>query len=760
MQYPQCGNSSAIISQNLVCNPNAAPRDRAAALVAAMTIDEKLVNLVEYVPYIRYDNNGLGAPKIGLPPYDWWSEALHGVATSRGVTFAPAGQNYSYATSFANPIILGAAFDDDLIKSVATVVSTEARAFANVGRAGLDFWTPNINPYKDPRWGRGMETPGEDPVHIQGYVKNLIEGLQGGVEPPIKKVIATCKHFAAYDLENWEGVIRYGFDAIVSTRDLNEYYLPPFQQCARDSKVGSIMCSYNAVNGVPSCANTYLMETILRGHWNWTIDDNYITSDCNAVQNFYANHNYTKTAAEAAGVAYSSGTDTVCEAGYLTDVIGAYNQSLLSVATIDQALTRLYTGLVTVGYFDPPSASAYRSLTWSDVNTPDSQQLARSGAADGIVVLKNDGTLPIKFEEGASVAVIGFWANATTQMLGGYSGIPPYTHSPLWAAEQLGLKVNYATGPIAQNTTTGNWTDAAMEAASSSDVILYFGGIDLSVEAESLDRVSISWSPSQEALISSLAALGKPLIVVQLGDQLDDSSLLQNANVSAIVWAGYPGQDGGPAIFDILTGAVAPAGRLPVTQYPASYVDQVPMTNMSLRPGSNNPGRTYKWYDDAVLPFGHGLQYTNFSASFSASIPTYDVLTISHACPGDSYRDLCPFPSPISITVKNEGTVTSDFVALVFVKGEHGPKPYPIKDLAAYTRVKAVAPGESREVQLNIDLGKLARVDDRGYRILYPGSYELLLDVPTQSTTSFELTGQHSVLDYFPQPPADQVGVY
>jgi xylan 1,4-beta-xylosidase len=247
------------------------------------------------------NSNSTGAPRIGLPAYAWWSEALHGVASSPGVSFARGNGEFSYATSFANPILMSSAFDDDLIKEIATVVSTEARAFSNAGRAGLDFWTPNINPYKDPRWGRGAEvsqtavsvkcsnlirwytkTPGEDPFRIKGYVKALLEGLEGNQK--VRKIIATCKHFAGNDMERWSGVVRYGFNAIISLQDLSEYYLPPFQQCARDSKVGSIMCSYNAINGTPACADPYIMTSILREHWNWTEHNNFITSDCNAVQ--------------------------------------------------------------------------------------------------------------------------------------------------------------------------------------------------------------------------------------------------------------------------------------------------------------------------------------------------------------------------------------------------------------------------------------------------------------------------------------------
>ncbi|KAB5578731.1 glycoside hydrolase superfamily, partial [Coniochaeta sp. 2T2.1] len=749
--YPDCTNGP--LAKTAVCDPKASPPDRAAALVKAMNISEKLVNLVDM---------SKGAPRLGLPPYAWWSEALHGVAGSPGVSFARNQTEFRYATSFANPILMSAAFDDDLIFDVASIVSTEARAFSNAGRAGLDFWTPNINPFKDPRWGRGAETPGEDPFRIKGYVKHLLAGLEGN--KTTRKVIATCKHYAAYDLERWMGVIRYGFNAIVSSQDLSEYYLPPFQQCARDSKVGSIMCSYNAINGTPACADTYLMNDILREHWGWTEDNNYITSDCNAIQDFLPdNHNYSQTPAQAAAAAYNAGTDTVCEvAGFppATDVIGAYNQSLLSEATIDTALKRLYEGLIRAGYFDPASLDPYRSIAWSDVNTPQAQGLALQSAADAIVLTKNDGTLPLNLK-GKTVALIGHWANATSQMLGGYSGIPPYYHNPVYAVQQLGLTYHYAPGPVAQNSTSKDtWTAAALDAASKSDILLYFGGNDLSIESEDKDRVSIAWPQAQLTLVNALAALGKPLIVSELGSPNDDTTLLSNRNISAILWTGFPGQSGGTAVFDILTGKTAPAGRLPVTQYPASYVDAVPMTDMNLRRSCKNPGRTYRWYNKPVLPFGHGLHYTTFKPTFFAPGPftngsSLSITSLLASCGKIPHADLCTVGSSLPVEVTNTGNTTSDCVALAFLAGEYGPKPYPIKTLAAYGRVKGVKPGETAKAQLPaLTLGTLARVDLAGNTVLYPGKYRLLLDVPTQAEVEFTLTGEEVVLDRFPQPKA------
>jgi len=292
----------------------------------------------------------------------------------------------------------------------------------------------------------------------------------------------------------------------------------------------------------------------------------------------------------------------------MTDVIGAYNQTLVSESIIDRALKRLYEGLIRAGYFDPASASPYRSIGWNDVNTAEAQSLALQSATDGLVLLKNDGTLPLKLQR-KSLALIGFWAASGRQMLGGYSGIPPYLRDPAFAARELNITYYTTPGPPvrAEASLNSSWIAPTLATAEKADVIVYFGGTDTSIAAEDRDRESIEWPSAQLSLINRLATLGKPLVVVQLGDQVDDTLLLTNPNVSAIIWAGYPGQSGGTAVLDVIRGKTAPAGRLPVTQYPAKYTDQIPLTSMALRPTAGQPGRTYRWYSDAVLPFGYGL---------------------------------------------------------------------------------------------------------------------------------------------------------
>jgi xylan 1,4-beta-xylosidase len=742
-QYPNCAKGP--LSTNSVCKPGLSVKERAQALVAAMTIQEKL-NFTH--------NNSPGVPRLGVPAYNWWGEALHGVAAAPGVDFADEGQ-WSYATSFPQPITMAASFDDSLIYAIGDVISTEARAYNNAKRSGLDYWTPDINPFRDPRWGRGQETPGEDTYVIKKYVDNMVTGLQGGRNPSTYKIIATCKHFAAYDMEGWQGHNRYGYDAIVSAQDLSEYYMQPFQQCARDTKVGSIMCSYNAVNGVPSCANSYQIETVLRGHWNWTKDENYITSDCTAIENMFTDHHSFPNRQQTVGAAINAGVDVDCGWYNPTFLPSAYSEGLFQESAIDTALTRLFSALIKSGYFNPPDTTPWRKLTWKNVSTPAAEALALKVAEEGIVLLKNDGVLPLMPSAGKNLTILmaGGWVNATTQLQGNYAG-PARTLVSPWMALQNVSNVEIVTF---------QWYESPLLVAQrvQPDIILWIDGTN-EAAAEGADRDTIRWDNLQIDAVETLALTGIPTIAVHMGEQVDDSAFLRNQNVSAVVWAGYPGMLGGQALVNVLMGKNAPAARLPITQYPTSYVDLVPMTDMSLRPNSTtgNPGRTYKWYDNATVEFGYGLHYTNFSTSItSPSNSTFDIQSLVSACDLATYGhpDQCPFtPSgrsypSVSVQVNNTGKVGSDFVALAFVTGEYGPQPYPLKSLVAYQRLFGIGPGKAKTAGLNITLGGLSRYDDNGNQVLYPGSYSLLVDVPTQSTWNFTLTGGEYMMDEWPQ---------
>jgi beta-D-xylosidase 4 len=647
------------------------------------------------------------------------------------------------------PLQMSAAFDDDLIHEIAVIIGNEARAFGNGGVAPVDYWTPDINPFRDPRWGRGSETPGEDILRIKGYTKALLSGLEG--DKAQRKIIATCKHYVGYDMESWGGTDRHHFDAKINMQDLAEYYMPPFQQCARDSKVGSFMCSYNAVNGVPTCADTYVLQTILRDHWNWTESNNYITSDCEAVEDIYLNHKYAKTNAEGTGLAFNAGMDNSCEYSGSSDIPGAFNQKYLNVSTIDRALKRQYEGLVRAGYFDG-AAALYAGLGVKDINTPQAQKLSLQVASEGLVMLKNDKTLPLSLKSGSKVAMLGFWANDPSKLSGIYSGPAPYLRTPVYAANQLGLKVATSSGPVLQKTgARDNWTTPALDAARVSDYIIYFGGLDTSAAAEGSDRTDIGWPSAQIDLITKLSQLGKPLVVVVLGDMVDNTPILNLKGVNSIVWANWPGQDGGSAVMNVLTGATSVAGRLPITQYPANYT-QLSMLDMKLRPGGSNPGRTYRWFNRAVQPFGFGLHYTTFAAKFATNATvTYDIADIIGKCTAQ-YKDTCTVPS-IDVAVTNTGNRTSDFVALAFIKGDVGPKPYPLKTLLSYARLRDIAGGQTKKASMALTLGTLARVDESGNTVLYPGEYSVLLDEPVQAEIKLVLKGSMTVLDKWPQPP-------
>ena len=272
-------------------------------------------------------------------------------------------------------------------------------------------------------------------------MKALIDGLQGAEGQGIKRMGATCKHFVGYDLERWNGNHRHQFDAQIDSRDLVEYYMPPFQQCARDSNAFSFMCSYNELNGRPTCADPWLLNDVLRKHWNWTSEQQTVVSDCGAVQNIYTPHRYNDTREKVVAEALTAGTDYDCGAYYSTFLPGAYEQGLIEESDLDTSLIRQYASLVRLGYFDGPN-STYRDLGWTEVNTAEAQQLAVQAAEKGIVLLKNDGGLPMQLNSNMSIALVGDWANATWQMQGNYYGVAPYLHGPYYAANQTGATVN------------------------------------------------------------------------------------------------------------------------------------------------------------------------------------------------------------------------------------------------------------------------------------------------------------------------------
>ncbi|CAD6589417.1 MAG: hypothetical protein ASARMPRED_004038 [Alectoria sarmentosa] len=739
LSFPDC--TSGPLSTYTICNLSASYIDRASSLVSLFTLEE-LIN--------QTGNTAPGVPRLGLPNYQVWNEALHGLDRAN---FATAGGEYEWATSFPMPILSMASLNRTLINQIGTLISTQARAFNNAGRYGLDSYAPNINAFRSPLWGRGQETPGEDLFVVSQYAYEYITGMQGGVEPDHLKIVATAKHFAGYDLENYDNRSRLGYDAIITQQDLAEFYTPQFLTASRDAKVNSVMCSYNAVNGVPSCANSFFMQTLLRDSWTFDTTDGYVSTDCDAAYNIYDPHMYALNTSSAAADSVRAGADIDCGTTYQYHLNESIIAGEITREEIELGVRRLYSNLVRLGYFDG-NGSEYRQLTWADVVSTDAQNISYEAAVEGITLLKNDGTLPLS-KSTRGIALIGPWANATAQMQGNYFGTPPYLLSPLAAAEASSLKVNYAFGTnISSNST--EYFAGAMAAAKMSDVIIFAGGIDNTVEAEGSDRMNISWPGNQLDLISQLSSIGKPVVVLQMGGgQVDSSSLKSNPNVNALLWGGYPGQSGGQAILDILTGARAPAGRLITTQYPADYALSFSQDDMSLRPNGSNPGQTYKWYTgDPVYEFGSGLFYTNFSISPSSSniSTTFSTSSLTSAAhPSYAHTDITPFLN-YTATITNTGSITSDYTAILFANTtDAGPSPYPNKWVIGFERLGSIAPGASSTLTIPVSIGSMARYAESGDAVLYPGSYQLALNNEGDAVTQVTLTGSEVVLRHWPE---------
>lgn len=764
-KFPDCINGA--LANTAICDPAQTPAARVSDLLSRLSTTDKIHWLGNTVPAVN-----------GLPAYEWWSEALHGVAQSPGVNFSGS---FPFATSFPAAISSAASFDLPLIHAIGGTVGKEARAFNNAGQAGLSFFTPNVNPFRDPRWGRGQETPGEDPYLISEFMISLVRGLQEGEDPRYLQIAADCKHYVAYDLEIWKGVDRFHFDAQVSDQDFVETYLPTFEACMRDAKGASVMCSYNAMNGVPSCANSLILQTIARDAWEW---DGWVVSDCDAVDTIYSAHHYTNSTQQTVKVALEAGTDLNCGGFYQSNSQSALDSGDITVALIDKALTRTFTSLIKLGWFDSPQNQVYRQYGPSAVNTPAARALALRAARESFVLLKNDAqTLPLDLTKIKSIALIGPAANATEALQGNYFGNAPFVITALSGLTSIGFNVNYAKG-CDYDTQDRSGFAAAVTAVNQSDVVVFFGGLNQTVESEGNDRTSLLLPGVQLELLQSLATLasvsGKRVIVlISSGGHVDLTWPRDSAAVHALAWVGYPSQAGGQAIAEVIAGKVAPAGRLVHTVYPAEYVNQVSMFDMSLRPSSSNPGRTYKFYDKAVFEFGHGLHYTTFTFGFKHNHG--DVLLSSSAVSFALCHASAPFQfqfesggevsvapvlyetvlsidelvsahlkdrrSPIvkyRCTVTNTGNTTSDVSVLGFLST--GVSGDPIRQLFGFDRLSQLSPGASADVFLGVRAKQLQRVDEVGHEYLSAGVWYLSLNNDRTVVHTIRVTGHKQYL--------------
>lgn len=586
---------------------------RVRDLIGRLTLQEKIGLLV---------NNAAPVPRLGIRSYEWWSEALHGVSnTGRGVKF---GGRFAAATSFPQVISTAASFNASLWEQIGRVVSDEARAMHNGGAAGLTYWSPNVNIFRDPRWGRGQETPGEDPKVVADYGVRYVRGLQGTGAPGSNrlKVAACCKHYTAYDVDNWEGVDRFHFNARVSKQDLADTFNVPFQQCVARGKVACVMCSYNQVNGKPTCADPDLLRGTLRNQWRL---NGYIASDCDSVDVLYNIQRYTKTPEDAAAQTLRAGLDLDCGPFLSVHTGAAIQQGKVKEADVNWALTNTLTVQMRLGLYDSPSSSPFGRLGPRDVCTAAHKELALEAARQGSVLLQNRGrSLPLSMRHHRTVAVIGPNSDATATMIGNYAGVPCGYTTPVQGIGRYARTIHQKG--CASVACPGNRLFGAAEAAArGADATVLVMGLDQSIEAEFRDRTSLLLPGHQQELVSRVAraSRGPTILVLMSGGPIDVTFAKNDPRISAIVWVGYPGQAGGAAIADVIFGAHNPGGKLPMTWYPQSYVERLAMTRMDMRASRGYPGRTYRFYrGPVVFPFGFGLSYTAFAHSLASEPPS------------------------------------------------------------------------------------------------------------------------------------------
>ncbi|KAG6731660.1 hypothetical protein I3842_01G140200 [Carya illinoinensis] len=509
---------------------------RVRDLIGRLTLQEKITLLV---------NNASAVPRLGIQSYEWWSEALHGVSNvGPGVKFGGA---FPAATSFPQVITTAAAFNESLWEKIGEVVSDEARAMYNEGTAGLTYWSPNVNILRDPRWGRGQETPGEDPLLASKYAARYVQGLQGNDAGDRLKVAACCKHYTAYDLDNWNRVDRLHFNARVSKQDLEDTYNVPFEACVLEGKVASIMCSYNQVNGKPTCVDPNLLKGIVRGEWHL---NGYIVSDCDSVQVLYEKQHYTASPEEAAADSIKAGLDLDCGNFLAVHTEQAVRRGLLSEVDVNNALANTIAVQMRLGMFDGErSAHPFEHLGSKDVCSPAHQQLALEAARQGIVLLKNRGSsLPLSTKSHQTVAVIGPNSDVTATMIGNYAGVACGYTSPLQGIGRYAKTIHrVGCDNVACNGVQG--FEDAEAAARQADATILVMGLDQSIEAESRDRLGLLLPGYQQELVSrvSKASKGPTVLVLMSGGPIDVSFAKFDPQISAILWAGYPGQAGGAA---------------------------------------------------------------------------------------------------------------------------------------------------------------------------------------------------------------------
>ncbi|KAJ9167044.1 hypothetical protein P3X46_021726 [Hevea brasiliensis] len=736
-----CDPSNKLTKSFPFCRTSLPISERVIDLVSRLRLDEKVLQLADTATAI---------PRLGIPAYEWWSEALHGVAflphvsSRQGIHFKGTITN---ATNFPQVILTAATFDTHLWYRIGQVAGKEARAIYNTGQAtGMTFWSPNINIFRDPRWGRGQETAGEDPLVSGKYAVSFVRGIQGdsyegGALGEHLQASACCKHFTAYDLDRWKNMQRFIFNAKVTKQDMADTFQPPFKSCVQEGRASGIMCSYNQVNGIPNCADYNLLSKTARGYWGF---QGYITSDCDAVAVMHENQTYAKTPEDAAADVLKAGMDVDCGYYLKNYTKSAIEKKKLKESAVDRALHNLFSIRMRLGLFNgDPAKLPYGNICANQVCSQKHQAIALEAARDGIVLLKNSDQLPLSKSKTKSLAVIGPNADNATILLGNYAGPPCRAITPLQGLKDYIKNTKYHKGcnkvacPLAQ-------VRQAVKIAQGADQVVLVMGLDQEQEREETDRINLVLPGKQQKLITSVAqAARKPVVLVLLcGGPVDVSFAKNNKKIGSILWAGYPGQYGGTALAEIIFGDYNPGGRLPMTWYPQEFT-KIPMTDMRMRADSSSgyPGRTYRFYEGRkVFEFGYGLSYSNYSYELVSVTPNKIILRSSthhktersnpngHKLVSELGEELCEKSKfSVVVRVKNQGVMTGKHPVLLFGRQAKVEQGSPMKKLVGFQSIKLNA-GESAEIEFKLKpCEHLSRTNEDGLTVMDEGSQYLLV---------------------------------
>ncbi len=699
-------------------------QERAKDLVSHMTLDEKVGQMLFNAPAI---------PRLNIPFYNWWNEALHGVARA------------GTATMFPQAIGMAASFDEKLLESVGDVISTEGRAKHHESERkddrgiykGLTFWSPNVNIFRDPRWGRGHETYGEDPYLTSRLGVGFIHGLQGK-HPKYLKSAACAKHFAVHSGPESE---RHSFNAVVSQKDLHETYLPAFRAAVTEARVEAVMGAYNRTNDEPCCGSQALLKDTLRGAWHF---DGHVTSDCWAVQDFHLHHHVTSTAPESVALAVKNGCDLNCGNLY-GNLLIAVKEGLIEERFITESVTRLMTTRMRLGMFDEKGHVPYTSIPYEVNDCGEHRSLALEVARRSMVLLKNNGTLPLQADQLGAIAVIGPNADSRKALMGNYYGTASRYITVLEGIREVvgdEADVLYAQGcslyqPQVEDLARmlGEGPDRLAEAESvmdRADVVILVVGLDESLEGEegdqgnqhaSGDKTDLSFPGLQPQLMQKAFESGKPVIVVNMtGSAMDLCEADKSA--AAILQAWYPGAEGGLAVAEVLFGQTNPSGKLPVTFYRST--DDLPdFHDYAME------NRTYRYFrGDPLYPFGFGLGYTNFDIG-EIKLNLKDSEGFAGIAAGE--------PLAVTATVKNTGTTAGIYTTQVYISDLDASVRVPRWSLAGVCPI-ALEAGESGEIRLEINPRQMAVVTEEGQFVVEPGSFLLAVGESQPDPRSIVLT--------------------